>query len=226
MTTIGPWDLRKPAVTGRGGIVASQSRRAAAAGAAILAAGGNAVDAALATGLAVGAVEPWMSGLGGCGFMVVAQPGGGPAQVVDFGLVAAAGLDPARYELPGAKGDQDIFGWPRVIQDRNVIGPESVALPTYVEGIRPPERFGRLARPACWSPPSRWPRRGAAGLVWGAGHRRRRPRSRPLRAGAPALPARRPGAFAGQRHHAALSAAARLGPDPAAPGQRRGAGLL
>ena len=79
MTTIGPWDLRKPAVTGRGGIVASQSRRAAAAGAAILAAGGNAVDAAIATGFAVGAVEPWMSGLGGCGFMVVAEPGSGPA---------------------------------------------------------------------------------------------------------------------------------------------------
>ena len=75
MTTIGPWDLRKPAVTGPGGIVASQSRRAAAAGAAILAAGGNAVDAAIATGFAVGAVEPWMSGLGGCGFMVV-QPAG------------------------------------------------------------------------------------------------------------------------------------------------------
>ena len=153
MTTIGPWDLRKPAVTGRGGIVASQSRRAAAAGAAILAAGGNAVDAAIATGFAVGAVEPWMSGLGGCGFMVV-QPGGGAAQVVDFGLVAAAGLDPARYELlPGAKGDQDIFGWPRVIQDRNVIGPESVALPTYVEGIRlAHERFGKLAWPALLEP--------------------------------------------------------------------------
>ena len=154
MTTIGPWDLRKPAVTGAGGIVASQSRRAAAAGAAILAAGGNAVDAAIATGFAVGAVEPWMSGLGGCRFMVVSEAGGGPAQVVDFGLVAAAGLDPARYELlPGAKGDQDIFGWPRVIQDRNVIGPESVALPTYVEGIRlAHERFGRLAWPALLEP--------------------------------------------------------------------------
>ena len=74
--------------------------------------------------------------------------------MVDFGLVAAAGLDPARYELlPGAKGDQDIFGWPRVIQDRNVIGPESVALPTYVEGIRlAHERFGRLAWPALLEP--------------------------------------------------------------------------
>ena len=154
MTTIGPWDLRKPAVTGAGGIVASQSRRAAAAGAAILAAGGNAVDAAIATGFAVGAGGALDERARRLRLHGGARPPDGPAQVVDFGLVAAAGLDPARYELlPGAKGDQDIFGWPRVIQDRNVIGPESVALPTYVEGIRlAHERFGRLPWPALLEP--------------------------------------------------------------------------
>jgi gamma-glutamyltranspeptidase / glutathione hydrolase len=153
MTAIGPWELRKPAVVSAGGIVAGQSRRAAAAGAAILAAGGNAVDAAIATGFALGAAEPWMSGIGGCGFMVV-QPPDGPAAVVDFGLLAAGALDPARYGLlPGAGGDQDIFGWPRVAHDRNVIGPDSAALPTYVEGVRlAHERFGRLAWPALLEP--------------------------------------------------------------------------
>jgi gamma-glutamyltranspeptidase/glutathione hydrolase len=153
MTAIGPWELRKPAVASAGGIVASQSRRAAAAGAAILAAGGNAVDAAIATGFALGAVEPWMSGIGGCGFLVMQAPGGA-AQVVDFGLLAPEALDPARYELiPGAEGDQEIFGWPRVLQDRNVIGPESVAVPTYVEGVRlAHERFGRLPWAALLEP--------------------------------------------------------------------------
>lgn len=153
MTAIGPWELRKPAVTSSGGIVAGQSRRAASAGAAILAAGGNAVDAAIATGFALGAVEPWMSGIGGCGFMVV-QPPSGPAQVVDFGLIAASALDPARYQLlPGAGGDQDIFGWPRIVEDRNVIGPDSVAVPTYVEGVRlAHERFGRLPWAALLEP--------------------------------------------------------------------------
>ena len=154
MTAIGPWDLQKPAVEASGGIVASQSLRAAKAGTAILAAGGNAVDAAIATGLALAAAEPWMSGLGGCGFMLVQGPGTSPATVVDFGVVAPAKLDPSRYALiPGAVGDEDLFGWPRVVQDRNVIGAESVALPGYVAGIGlAHERFGRLAWPALFEP--------------------------------------------------------------------------
>ena len=52
------------------GAVAAQNQRAADIGAAMLAEGGNAVDAAIATAFALGAVEPWMSGVGGIGFMM------------------------------------------------------------------------------------------------------------------------------------------------------------
>ena len=146
MIAIGPWELTKPAVRSAGGVVVSQSRRAAGAGAAILAAGGNAVDAAIATGMALAAAEPWMSGLGGGGYMIVQPAGGGPASLIDFGMIAPQGLDPGRYALDsGGISDDDLFGWPRVVEDRNVIGPESIAVPGHVDGMGLAlERFGRL----------------------------------------------------------------------------------
>ncbi len=57
------WVLSKPSAQGRRGIVVSQAASAAEAGIAVLNAGGNAVDAAVATALALAAVEPWNSGL-------------------------------------------------------------------------------------------------------------------------------------------------------------------
>src|SRR3546814_10114961 len=58
---------RKPATASRHGIVAAQHRRAAEIGAEALAAGGNAVDAAVAVSFAIGVLEPWMSGPAGGG---------------------------------------------------------------------------------------------------------------------------------------------------------------
>ena len=65
------WALSKPSASGRRGIVVSQVKGAAEAGVAVLDAGGNAIDAAVATALALATVEPWNSGLGGIGFALV-----------------------------------------------------------------------------------------------------------------------------------------------------------
>src|SRR6266699_5587295 len=93
------WVVRKPVAASRGGIVAAQNGVAAAVGAEVLAAGGSAVDAVVATAFALAVREPWNSGLGGIGFMVVQPPGGGRAEVIDFGPIAPSGLDTASYAL-------------------------------------------------------------------------------------------------------------------------------
>jgi gamma-glutamyltranspeptidase/glutathione hydrolase len=136
---------RKPAVESAGGVVAAQSRDAAAAGARILAAGGHAVDAAVATSLALGAVEPWMSGLGGGGFATVWDAGRKEIRCLDYGMVAPAALDPNDYPLTGKPTGEGFFGWPGVVDDRNIMGPYSIATPGLVAGLGLAHKtFGRL----------------------------------------------------------------------------------
>jgi gamma-glutamyltranspeptidase/glutathione hydrolase len=138
------WEVRKPAAATRRGIVAAQQRDAAETGAAILAKGGNAVDAAVATAFALAALEPWNSGLGGVGFMVVHLVGAPRAEIVDFGPIAPRALDPAAYPLVGGTRTE-LFTWPRVEGDRNIDGPLSFAIPSAVAGLAlAVERFGRL----------------------------------------------------------------------------------
>ncbi len=127
------WSVTKPAAAGRRGMVVSQSRDAALAGVAILDAGGNAVDAAVGAALALAAVEPWNSGLGGTGFALVHRAGQGAAETVDFGPVAPAALRPDVFRLTG-RTKADLFTWPEVEGDANIHGPLSFALPSAVAG--------------------------------------------------------------------------------------------
>ena len=147
------WQITKRAARSRQGVVAAQSRTAAEVGAEVLRAGGNAVDAAIATSLALGVVEPWMSGLGGGGCMLVRQAADGSSHALDFGMVAPRGLDLSAYPLAGGPAG-DLFGWPAVVGDRNLHGPLAVAVPGLADGLRlAHEQFGtvpfaELAAPA------------------------------------------------------------------------------
>jgi gamma-glutamyltranspeptidase/glutathione hydrolase len=127
------WAVSKPSARGRRGIVVSQVRSAAEAGVAMLDAGGNAVDAAVATALALATVEPWNSGLGGIGFALVHRAGQPTAEVVDFGPVAPRGLNPSAFKLTG-RIKQDLFAWPEVEGDANIHGPLSFAIPSSAAG--------------------------------------------------------------------------------------------
>jgi gamma-glutamyltranspeptidase / glutathione hydrolase len=135
--------VRKPAVRSKGGIVVSQHRFASEIGARVLAAGGHAVDAAVATSFAVGVLEPWMSGIGGVGAMLVRNMGDGKVTVVDFGARSPAGLNPADYPIVEG-GGADLFGWPKVKDDRNLVGPLAAVAPTLVRGVEAAHKaFGR-----------------------------------------------------------------------------------
>ena len=136
------WQLTKPAVSGQHGLVASQHYDASAAGAEVLADGGNALDAAVAASLVVGTVEPWMSGLGGGGFMLFYEAATDTTHSIEFGMRAPRKAKAEDYPLVDGE-DSDLFGWPAVLEDRNVNGPLSMATPGYLAGISAAlERFG------------------------------------------------------------------------------------
>ncbi|WP_322515407.1 gamma-glutamyltransferase [Rhodopseudomonas palustris] len=132
--------FRKPAIVSKGGIVAAQSRQAAEVGAEVLAAGGDCVDAVIATTFALGVLEPWMSGIGGGGAMVLYRAAEDTYEVIDYGMCAPGSLRTEDYPLTGAGAASDLFPWPRVKDDRNLHGPGSVAVPGVVAGMEEAHR--------------------------------------------------------------------------------------
>ncbi len=138
------WDVRKRAVSSERGVVAAQNWMAAAAGADALSKGGNAIDAAVACAFALNAVEPWMCGMGGSGYIVIWLAEEKRAQVIDF-----QGTLPQTIQLDDYPLDPDvpesIMGFPGVADNANVAGYRSITVPGAVSGLSAAvEKFGRL----------------------------------------------------------------------------------
>jgi gamma-glutamyltranspeptidase / glutathione hydrolase len=138
--------VRKDAVRSRGGIVVTQNRAASEVGARVLAEGGHAVDAAVAAAFVIGVVEPWMSGIGGIGALLVHEADRGKTTGIDFGPRSPKALDAKDFVVTDQRDESNLFGWPMVVGNVNTVGPKAVVAPTMPAGLAAVHRrFGRRA---------------------------------------------------------------------------------
>jgi gamma-glutamyltranspeptidase/glutathione hydrolase len=121
-------------VRARHGMVVSVHHLAADAGVEVLRSGGNAIDAAVATGFALAVVHPLAGNLGGGGFLLL-RTHDGKSTFIDFREKAPLAATETMYQ--DEKGN--------VIPDASVIGYRSIATPGSVAGLVYAERkYGKL----------------------------------------------------------------------------------
>jgi len=128
------------------GMVCAAQPEAVEAGAEVLAAGGNAVDAAVATALTQTAVDPQMCGIAGFGSMHIYRPGGEHACLDFYGRAPLAAKADMWLDRLVAE-TEDGFGF--ILSDRaNELGYGAIATPMTLKGLSVAlEKFGtrRLA---------------------------------------------------------------------------------
>lgn len=126
--------LDEQPVRARHGMVVSVHHLASDAGVAILRQGGNAVDAAVATGFALAVVHPIAGNLGGGGFMLL-RTHDGKTTFIDY-----------REEAPlAATQNMYLDAQGNVIPDASILGYRSIATPGSVAGMAYAEKkYGRL----------------------------------------------------------------------------------
>lgn len=121
----GKTNLSGREAAGTKAVVAASKVEASRAGLEILKAGGNAVDAAIATAFALSVVEPNSSGIGGGGFMLI-RTADGTELFLNFRETAPAGADPALFE-------KDADGM--ILNAEKSAGGKSVCVPGEVAGL-------------------------------------------------------------------------------------------
>lgn len=92
--------------TAKRGMVVAAHPLAAEAGLAMLQAGGNAVDAAVAAAFALNAAEPFASGIGGGGFMVIYRARDKKTTVLNFREKAPAAAAPSLFAEKGDDAEE------------------------------------------------------------------------------------------------------------------------
>lgn len=136
-------------------MVASVHELASRAGVEMMQAGGNAVDAAVATGFALAVVHPQAGNLGGGGFLLL-RKANGEVRFIDFREKAPAAATQNMYL--DAQGD--------VIKDASVIGYKSIGVPGSVAGLVYAEKkYGNLPLGKVMAPAIKLAREGFP-LAW------------------------------------------------------------
>lgn len=148
-----PVNLYGRAAAGPNGVVAAAKPEASQVGIEILKKGGNAVDAAVATGFALGVLEPNASGIGGGGFMIIKMKDMKEPVVIDFREMAPGKATPTMYLGPDGK----------VIPNSTIEGGLAVGVPGEVKGLLYAlEHFGsgKLNRAEILMPAIEWALKG------------------------------------------------------------------
>jgi gamma-glutamyltranspeptidase/glutathione hydrolase len=123
------WLIEKREAVSEHGMVTAMHPLASAAGLEILRAGGNAVDAAVATAFAIGVVEPAMSGVGGVAAMVIYSASDRRTVVVDGSSAAPAAAREDTFELAPPDTVGGMYGWRGTLGDVQNTGYRAPVVP-------------------------------------------------------------------------------------------------
>src|ERR1700678_2962551 len=138
------------------GMVVSVHELASKAGVEMMQAGGNAVDAAVATGFALAVVHPAAGNLGGGGFMLI-RMADGKTHFIDYREKAPA----------AATRDMYLDAQGNVIEGASEYGYKAIGVPGSVAGmVYAEKKYGKLTLAQVMDPSIRLAREGYA-LSWG-----------------------------------------------------------